>query len=333
MFLDKIECVKKLEITRKLERLQKTPSSKGFGNLLDSSIAILNLPAPFYCNKGCEDCVTREERSMREERKGRLPLELVTGYIEFFAKNYDTRFITINGRGNPFHAEVKHETLDKIAYAYSRGIQSFVFTAGNNLDEEVCQSLARQEVNVIMSLFGNDFIDRGFFEGTAYKGEDALIAENLRRLIRTYRSSHNQPEEGTTRLGMNYVVSEGDLRDQNKLIGLKEAANENGLFFVCNVNFIPHPDPKIRGQLMRLALKNSNFNLAHSTFVDGRCQMGAGSSVTIAADGEVYRCPYMLEGEEGKITEISNQHLAEILAGYLNDRRYMCVLRETKAEK
>src|SRR3989338_4174868 len=91
-----------LEITQKL----KDMSDKG---LLDNSIAILNLPARNLCNKRAEKVIGD-------------------------SGNYETKFITINGRGDPFHPNIRQETLEKINYAYKNGIKSYIFTAGNNLD-------------------------------------------------------------------------------------------------------------------------------------------------------------------------------------------------------
>jgi MoaA/NifB/PqqE/SkfB family radical SAM enzyme len=310
---------KKLEITRKLERMD-----------LRSTIAILNLPAPYHCDKGCKDCVIRGKQNILAERSGRLPLEQIKRIMDLFARQYGTVFITINGRGDPFHREVREETLEKISYANERNMQALVFTAGDNLDDYVCGLLAECRANVMISLFGNGFIDAEFFGGRVYSGRDELTAENLRRLMRIYRESPYQPEDGTARLGFNYVVDEQDMSNPTKLMELREAARGNGLFFLCNTNFIPHPDPEVREQLRLFALEQSDFNLAHSTFAQGVCQMGAGSSVTIAADGEIYRCPYMTEGGEGKIIDMSDERLKEIMARYMNERRYACVLRKTR---
>jgi sulfatase maturation enzyme AslB (radical SAM superfamily) len=321
--------MKKLEITRELERMKDGRGTRGSGNPLGENIAIVNLPAPFYCDKGCRDCCSiRNRQVIITEQKERLPIQAIREIIGYFAENHGTRFITINGRGDPFHARVKAETLDKVAFAGSLGIRSYVFTAGDTLDETVCRLLACHEANVMLSLFGNGFIDAGLFGNRRYDGGEDVIAENLRMLMKIYAASP-QPEDGTTRLGMNYVVSEGDLRDAGRLHGLKAAANEHGIFFVCNTTFMPHPDPETRGRLSRLARENSDFGMNHSTCVDGVCQMGAGSAVTVAADGRIYRCPYMLEGAVGNITELAPERMEKILAGWRADRRYACVIRRT----
>jgi hypothetical protein len=326
----------KLEITRKLEDLR---------NVLDSTIAVLNLPAANLCEKRAE-VVRLPEGTLEQSCKGcitqkikpgeSLPFDKIKEIIDFFIENYDTKIITINGRGDPFHPELKEESLKKIRYASSKGLLSYAFTAGNNLDEKTCRALAKHGVNVMLSLFGNNFIDAGFFKGKRYESSSGRlqnqkrIADNLRRLISAYENSNNQPENGITRLGMNYVVSENDMKDKGEKIGsLKEAANENGLFFVCNTNFESHPNLEIQTRLEALAVKYSNFHLRHSTFVNGRCQMGAGSSTTVDFDGEMYRCPYMCGKGDGKFQETDKKQINSILEGYMKDRDYVCVLRRT----
>lgn len=329
---------KKLEITRKLEKLAEEGT-------LDSRIAILNLPSANYCEKraerivvdgrlqqSCFGCVTQAIKS-----GDCLGIDDVKKIIDYFAEQHGTRIITINGRGDPLHPRLSEDNLEKIRYARNRhGIQVYVFTAGNNLDERTCQFLADAETNVMISLFGNRFIDADFFAGKEYPTapkplqNQAEIAENLRRLIRTYRGHPNQPEEGTTRIGMNYVVSERDLADDGaKVRALKQAANEYGIFFICNTNFQKHPNAQIQQQMEQLAHRHSNFNLRHSTTVNDRCQMGAGSSATVDYDGMLLRCPYM-DGKEGdgKFQELSSEGLKVVLEKYAGDRSYPCVMRK-----
>lgn len=329
---------RKLEITKKLEDLAKEGA-------LDSGVAILNLPGANHCEKraericvegrlqqSCLGCVTQEIES-----KDSLGIDDIKNVIDFFAEHYGTRFITINGRGDPFNPRLKEDTLEKIHYATERyGIQAYVFTAGNNLDERTCQLLADYETNVMISLFGNGFIDAGFFTAREYPTalkplqNQAEIAGNLRRLIRTYREHASQPEDGTTRIGMNYVVSERDLADGwEKVRALKEAANGNGLFFVCNTNFQRHPDDQMQRLFEQMANKHSDFNLRHSTAVNGHCQMGAGSSATVDYDGMMLRCPYMDSKEgNGRFQDLSAEELHKVLSGYMQDSSYPCVMRK-----
>jgi len=321
--------MKKLEITKKLERMAKKPTR--FGSLLEDSVAILNLPAIFRCQKGCTGCVMKGNSNIDMERKHRAPLWIILKTIARFRENFGTEIITVNGRGDPLHPSLVDETLEKIAFANSREVGSYIFTAGENLDDELCRMLAWQEANVMISLFGNSFVDADFFNGKEYRGKERTIARNIRNLIEAFRRSTKKPEEGLTRIGMNYVVSEKDVPDQRRLRALRSAANENNIFFVCNVNFREETDPKLREKIREIAKQNSDFGLEHSTYVDGVCQMGAGSSITIAPDGEIYRCPYMLDGSDGNITTITLERLQRILSGYIRDRRYSCVLRKTES--
>lgn len=318
----------KLEIAHKLEQMR---------GKLDKSIAILNVPVAFHCRHKCKGCITREWDIIKKERREKLPREETKKIIGHFKEKYDTKFITVNGRGDPFYrspeVDICSETLDRMICAAEFEMQTYVFTAGDSLDERACDMLVAHEANVMISLFGNGFIDADFFNGGDYKKRRAEIAENLRRLMMSYKYSRRQPEEGLTRLGMNYVVSERDLREPNKLIELREAANKNGIFFICNTDFHPHEDTEIQKKLQMIALENSDFSLAHSTAVDGVCQMGAGSSATISPNGELYRCPYMNEGSEGYFTEMSEEKRAEILGRYIKERNYACVLRKTKTQK
>ena len=327
----------KLEITKKLEDL---------GDQLDSDdfVAILNLPDANLCSKrgefvlressleqACKGCVTQSIKM-----DSRLSQEEVKEVIDYFAKNYGTKFITINGRGEVFHSHLREMSLWKIKYADSKGIQSYIFTPGNDLDEQTCITLAERNVNVMISLYGNRFIDADFFEGRAYPEaqrpiqNQADIARQLRDLIRAFRESPNQPEQGTTRLGMNYVVDERDLVDgATKVKRMKEAVNRNGIFFVCNTDFYPHPNPETQRQLRMLSKEYTDFHISHSTGVGGQCQMGAGSAVTIDFNGDLYRCPYMSGGGNGKFQSMSDFKRREVIGKYLKDRAYSCGFRRT----
>ena len=296
--------MRKLEITQRLERMSLRNPGK---------IAILNMPAAYFCDKNCEGCIAKSDEAVAE-RTERLPVDIMLKIMEFFKREYSIQFITINGRGDPFHPLVKHETLGKIAHANSIGVQSYVFTSGDNLDEKTCILLAEQKVNVMISLFGNDFAD---------VFEDGEAAQGIRQLMLSYKG--NQPD-GATRLGMNYVVSDNDLANPQRIGQFKRFANREGIFFVANVNFFEQGDKE---RLKELAAFMSDFGLQHSTFVDGRCQMGAGSSVTVAANGDLYRCPYMLKGSDGNIMRLGPQQVVDIISGYISDRKYVCVLRKT----
>ena len=328
----------KLEITKKLGDL-------AISGTLDSSVAMLNLPSANYCEKraekilvggeaqqSCNGCVTQGIKSRHV-----LDIGEIKEVIDFFAENYGTKFITVNGRGDPFNPRLREDNSEKIKHAYDRwDIQAYVFTAGNNLDQRTCQMLTDHEVNVMISLFGNKFIDADFFDGKEYSSmpkpfqDKALIAGNLRRLITAYQRSEKQPEEGTTRVGMNYVVSLSDLADQGaKVSALKKAANANGLFFVSNTPFAKHTDKEVQLSLEKMANEHTNFNLQHSTAVNGQCQMGAGSSATVDFDGTLLRCPYMSSSEgNGKFSGLDGQQLREIVSSYMRDRSYPCVMRK-----
>ena len=333
----------KLEITKKLEDSAAT---------LNGRIAILNLPTANLCGKraeriilgqqavqACMGCITQKSTPAK-----RLPIEKIKSIIDDFSKKYDPLFITINGRGDPFYPSLKDETIEKIRYAYdSHGIKTYVFTACDNLDQTTCEFLVEHETNVMISLYGNQFIDANFFKSKEYTKEltqdRPRIAENLRRLINTYQESDCQPEAGTTRLGMNYVVTHvemsgnmlwSDIVDEGKKVkALKEAANENGIFFVVNTPFIPNKNPTIQQQLETLVYQFSDFHLRHSTVVNGECQMGAGSGITVDCDGMLLRCPYMDNSQGvGKYFELSTERCDELIRQFMTDRKYVCVMRE-----
>lgn len=329
---------KKIEITKKLEDLAKEGA-------LDSGIVILNLPSANYCEKraerisvggklqqSCLGCVTQKIQSKNSLRIGEIKK-----IIDFFAEQYGTQFITINGRGDPFHPQLADLNLEKIRYAYEKyGIQSYVFSAGNNLDGRVCRTLADNEANVMISLFGNKFIDSDFFSGKEYLPapkplqDKKEIAENLRRLIETFRRHPKQAKEGTTRIGMNYVVSERDFaNDGVKVRFLKRSANDNEIFFVVNTPFQKHRNEYVQKLLESYAYAYSDFSLRHSTAVGGQCQMGAGSSATVDHNGMLLRCPYMNnEDGDGKFQDLSPEKIKEILGKYMKDRSYPCVMRK-----
>lgn len=315
---------RKLEITKKLEDLAEIGE-------LDRTIAILNLPDARLCTHGCEGCITQDMRARLGER---LSDQKIKEIMDYFTSYYGTKFITVNGRGDPFHPELKEATLEKVRYAYSKGVISYVFTAGDNLDDEVCRTLAGCGANIMISLYGNRFIQPEFFGEAQYYGKEGLIAANLRRLIRTYRQHADQPEEGNSRIGMNYVVSGRDLADGGaKAKALKQAADDNGLFFIVNTNFQKHPDNLTQRRLEQLAYEHSDFHLRHSTAVNGQCQMGAGSSATVDYDGMLLRCPYMNnngnsnEGD-GAFQDLSVDRIKEVLGKYMKDRSYPCVMRK-----
>ena len=288
----------KLELTKKLNDLAREGK-------LDGSVAILNLPGEFHCEKieeirqtpgglwvqSCKDCVAEKEIPKR-----RLPSGKLNEIIDHFSANYGTKFIAIPGRGNPLHPKVREETLEKIRYASTKGLQSYIFSASNGLTEDICRTLAEKGTNVMMSLRGNPFIDSAFFSGKQYpsstgnKQNEARIAERFRRLIKAYQESPNQPEPGTTRLAMNYVVTETDLTDNGKKIkDLRQATSDNGILLVTNSEFDIYTNKRMSPETKERIL---SLTSPHSTTVNGQCRMGARSSLTIDSDGTVLPCPY-----------------------------------------
>lgn len=315
----------KLEITKTLEKLAEQ-------GRLDNSIAILNLPAMFLCEKMCSGCYFTDQEANHNRRLG---VDKINQVIDYFQESYDIKFITINGRGDPFHPSLVEETLGKIAYASLLGIKSYVFTAGDNLNDDAIATLVEREANVMISLFGNKFIDAGFFEGKGYRGEQKVITDNLRALIEAYRtngvlnswydvvSEEGISSERVTRIGMNYVVSEKDLEDETRIKELKQAVNEAGMFFVVNVDFKSNNQ-----RLQEIVNKYSNFQIPHSTAINGICRMGAASSATVDYDGTIYKCPYMTKDGEGNFFErLRDGTLANVLNNFARNEGYSCVLR------
>ena len=325
-----------------MERIQKSPVARL------PLVHVLNLPDANICEKrkeqvklqdgttrqACLGCVTQEFHGGRRMRQ-----ENVIEIISYFAKLHGTGVLTINGRGDPFHPRLKQMTLDKIMFASSFGIRSYVFTAGQNLDSETCRILAECGTNVMISLFGNQFLDAEFFQGRQYSESpplqnEAEIAHNLRTLIEAYHTfgvSMPRLIEDTTRIGMNYVVSESDLKDGGaKLRALKEAAEANGIFFICNTEFHLDPNSEKYHTLKALARENSSFNLEHSTADErGQCMVGAGAAVTIDYDGTMFRCPYMNGKGDGHFLEMDDAARENVISTYLQDVGYACALRKT----
>ena len=102
----------KLEVTKKLEDL-------GDKIWKDDFVAMLNLPDANICEKrselvvvngepeqACLGCITQGITST-----GILSMDEIKQTINYFAENYGTKFITINGRGDPMHPKLKSNTF------------------------------------------------------------------------------------------------------------------------------------------------------------------------------------------------------------------------------
>jgi len=121
-----------------------------------------------------------------------------------------------------------------------------------------------------------------------------------------------------------------ELNDGRNIRELKEAANQNRIFFVCNTPFLKNENLGIQRELSEKAQFYTDFNLRHSTAVDGQCQMGAGSSATLDYDGMLLRCPYMdnqTQGD-GKFLELSERDRRGVIRRYMADRAFPCVMRK-----
>ncbi|MBN2121498.1 hypothetical protein JW721_00360 [Candidatus Micrarchaeota archaeon] len=325
---------KQLEIMHAMQNIASTHNGK---MSLRRKFRILNLPGTFHCEEQCRKCINREGSAANahfRELNGKLPMKATKQLISLFARRFGTKFVAISGRGDPFHPRVAQETMQKIAHATSEGVRSYVFTQGNNLSPQICRFLSNHGVNVMIGLAGNNtFIDEKFFKGAAYGGRSAEIATSLRTLFLAYTYCSNPPAYGLTRLGMNYVLGINGEPDLDKLAALKDAANGNGIYFVCNTPLHSEEGRKHKRKMAALALAYSDFNLPHSTYADGRCQMGAGSSITIAPNEDVYRCPHMMEGSMGNIMLLKEEPLTALFSRCLGDRRHACVIRKTTARK
>lgn len=329
--------MKKLEITKKLEDM-------GDRLYRDDFVAILNMPAANFCGKraelivmpdgklrqSCEGCVTQTIGN-----KDRLSMDQIREVIDYFSQEWGTKFLTVNGRGEVFYPVLREETAGKIRYAGSRGMQSYIFTPGNDLDAGTIRFLADNETIVMISLYGNPFIDADFFTGKQYPSAEgrlqnqARIAGNIRRLIDTYRESPKQPEEGATRIGMNYVVSEMDIQNPARLSELKEAAEMDGIYFQCNTPFQDNYDPQVQQKLKNLTDEYSTLHNPHTTVVNGQCQMGAKSGVTIDYNGNFFECPYMDGRGDGNFFGMTDSGRREVVRKYLHQTEFECTKRRT----
>ena len=338
----------KLEITMELEKLALTED-------LDDRIAVLNMPVGPLCGKmsekviergterySCEDCIARVLLQAKGLSLGEgMSEEQAEEIIDFFAEHHGTRIITVNGRGDPFHPNYRRGTLAKIRHAAKRGMQSYVFTAGNALDDEIIEQLALHKVNVMISEYGNkvtaegkSFLDADFFSGRAYSSSTGRffdansVATNLRQLIARYQQMNDTPL-GATRLGMNYVVTEEDIIDSGmKLSLLKEEADRNRIFLICNTPFDKNQDESKQNVLERMAHKYSSFHLQHSTLVDGYCRMGVGA-ITVEHDGTVLDCPYknVSDGEGNFFELLKSGRIYDVVDRFRDSRVAPCVLR------
>jgi hypothetical protein len=222
--------------------------------------------------------------------------------------------------------------MHKISCASELGIQALLFTSGDHVDPELAASLARHRSNLVVSLFGNPFVDADFLaDHTVHPAFSEPAARGLYYLMSAYAL---EPESESTRIAFNYVVSESDLRDPTRLAALKVAIESHGFCLVCNTDFFPekyHAD--VWAALGRLAIEYSTLGNPHTTVVDGVCQMGAGSSFTIAANGDIYRCPYLVGNPDGNITVISPEELDGLISKYKLHREFACVFRRTPIPK
>ncbi|MFC1753159.1 hypothetical protein ACFL96_07160 [Thermoproteota archaeon] len=308
----------RLEIVNEIEKLDD----------LDDIIAILNLPDARLCAHGCPECITSDFDADFDKR---ISIDRFKEVIDFFHENYDIKWITRHGYGDVFHRKLAEMTLDVINYSSSKGIKSFIFTAGDNLYENVCNSLAENQVNIMISLLGNPWFDAEFFNRKQPNGKQTVIADNIRRLIMKYQENGVlNPEKGKTRIGLNYVGSEDDVNDETRLKELKIAANDNGLYFLCNTNFNTHPNPKIQEKIVGLSRKYADFNHPHSILIRGQCRMGARSAATVNYKGTMYNCPYLDDKGDGNFFDMTDTERKTIIEGYKNDTETQCGLRGTK---
>jgi len=311
---------------------------------LDSIIAILNLPRPFFCARqgrkvidtsgkidvSCKGCIAGKDAYA----KAPLAIDKIKDAIDYFKANYGTIITTVTGKGDPFHPNVVDDTLGIVRHSAKMGIVPYVFTAGDHLDDRVIGTLADAGANIMISLLGNPFIDAGFFAGKAYPRmnkpgfvDPYTIAANIRKLIKAYRRVPTPA--GTSRIGFNYVIKPADLADATKVKGLRDAITDAGLFLICNPYFGHDIDAATTKALRAMAKAYSHFGLTHSTGFDGRCHVGAGSSCTIDYDGRLLRCPHLTTSGDGDFFSLrASGALDGVLKGYMKDRKYSCTVRK-----
>lgn len=312
---------------------------------LDKIIAILNLPRPNICTRrgkkvvaddgtidySCKGCIAGADKG-----GPMLSLDSIKGIIDYFKDKYGTIFTTITGKGDPFHPKLVDSSVGILDHSAKRGLIPYVFTAGDHLDDRVIKALVDSKANVMISLLGNPFIDADFFAGKTYPKitdpgfiDPHAIAGSIRKLISAYKDIPTPA--GTTRIGMNYVIKPADLKDDSKVKALSMAAADHGIFLICNPYFAPDIDATTTDALAKMAKKYSHFHLTHSTGFDGRCHVGAGSSATVDYDGRLFRCPHMTDGDDGNFTDlIKTGDISKVLAKYIADRKYSCMMRKTR---
>ncbi|MBI2572331.1 hypothetical protein HYV86_00565 [Candidatus Woesearchaeota archaeon] len=325
---------------------------------------ILNLPDVNVCEKrsqyvfendkkvqACRGCVTSPFAG--DDRI--LSLDQSIMILDFAKEHFDIGWITINGYGDPLSGAVmpdgntiKQRTIAKIQHAARLGVRSYVFNAGDNLDPQTADIFVENGVNVMWSLFGNKFVDADFFggreydeplqlRGTAQQQNPARIAANLRDFISTMNRKAHSPKDGITRLGMNYVFTEHDRENPQRVERLSQAAQEHGIAFMCNTPF--GTTDIILKQAAKQYVPNQR---SHSTSVYvpslgmEQCQMGAGAVITVGAYGNIGQCPYVAPHQDlqqnGNIVLKNggiNLQLLENITRHLN-REYLCLPRGTR---
>ena len=134
--------------------------------------------------------------------------------------------------------------------------------------------------------------------------------------------------KGITRVCMNYVISDKDIKDKaKKLSKLKIAANKNGISLIVNTNFKRSSDKNKQKHIEAIAKKYSDFNLKHTTDVNGICQMGAGSSITVDYDGTILRCPYMDNKDGvGNFLDLREEDIKKRVKEFFKNKK-SCVMR------
>ncbi|OIO65765.1 hypothetical protein COY28_00625 [Candidatus Woesearchaeota archaeon CG_4_10_14_0_2_um_filter_57_5] len=320
---------------------------------LERSIALLNITRPNICEKrgesqeidgqvqqSCRGCVTQGIG-----RKGAYAsLEQLTGIIDYFAQTWGARVLAIPGQGNPLHPALAQDTMALLEYAFNTyGMIGYTFNAVDNLTEENCRRLADAQVNVMVSLKGNQFIDAPFFHDhpryspPTRKGEQdrPRIAEELNRFLDIYGDHPDQPAEGLTRIGFNYVVGPSDVADQGaKLDRLSKAIRARGYWFGVNTPFERNEDQGVQARLE--ALQREYVDRPHSLAIktsDGvhQCALGNTWTATVGPFGELYQCPYMggmqTDGLFQKVLNDGPDAMSGLMRRYMAPKDTPCIMR------
>lgn len=331
--------------------------------ILSNSIFVLNISTQFFCRKAnhqayieighnkygfaCPNCIA--DKSIIPNT---LNLNKLKSLIKYLRDHHSLQVVTFVGHGEPLEKTgARDQTIELIKYVNGLKLTPMVYTGGHSLDTQLIEDLKKNNVSILLSLYGLPFLHPSIFSSSPSleKYSNALHDLYGKKL---FNSQYNlakqvyelftlkQTTEFTTNLAISSVGTPGHFEDaaqHNLLKTVTDAAKDNGFAVYVWEEYTKGMSPTFRQELEKKSREFSGWHELGSLYVWNHCQFGTSGAITVLANGDFTHCPHTtnsiginLDQLVDSDNTINLTYITELVNHAHSSDNLSCIIRNTK---